>query len=90
MQVILTPELELMVSRQITSGKYPDVMAVILAAIELLEQQEKNIYQGKLAELQQVAQVGWEASQCGDVVDGNIAMKQIRANLQSRYQIKDQ
>jgi antitoxin ParD1/3/4 len=90
MQVILTPELESMVSRQITSGRYPDAMAVILAAIELLEQQEANIYQGKLAELQQVAQVGWEASQRGDVVDGSIAMKQIRANLQSRCSTKDQ
>jgi antitoxin ParD1/3/4 len=86
MQVILPPELESMVSRQINSGKYSDAMAVIRAAIELLEQQEASIYQGKLEELQQIAQVGWEASQQGNVVDGNFAMKQIRANLQSRYQ----
>ncbi len=90
MQVILPPELESMVSRQLTSGKYSDAMAVIRAAIELLEQQEASIYQGKLEELQQIAQVGWEASQQGDVVDGNVAMKQIRANLQSRYQTKEQ
>jgi antitoxin ParD1/3/4 len=90
MQVILPPELESMVSRQLTSGKYSDAMAVIRAAIELLDQQEASIYQGKLEELQQIAQVGWEASQQGNVVDGNVAMKQIRTNLQSRYQIKEQ
>jgi antitoxin ParD1/3/4 len=89
MQVILPPELELMVNRQLTSGKYSDAMAVIQAAIELLEQQEANIYQGKLEELQQIAQVGWEASQQGNMVDGNIAMKQIRTNLQSRYQTQE-
>jgi antitoxin ParD1/3/4 len=90
MQVILPPELESMVSRQLTSGKYSDAMAVIRAAIELLEQQEASIYQGKLEELQQIAQVGWEASQQGNVLDGNVAMKQIRTNLQSRYQTKEQ
>jgi antitoxin ParD1/3/4 len=84
MQVVLPPELELIVSRQLTSGKYPDPIAVIRAAIELLEQQE-DIYQGKLGELQQAAQVGWESSQQGEVVDGKIAMAQIRENLQSRH-----
>jgi antitoxin ParD1/3/4 len=98
MQVILPPELESMVTRQLTNGKYSDAMAVIRAAIlrwrgcanELLDQQEASIYQGKLEELRQIAQVGWEASQQGNVVDGNVAMKQIRTNLQSRYQTKEQ
>lgn len=84
MQVILPPELELIVSRQLISGKYLDEIAVIRAAIELLEQQE-DIYQGKLDELKQAAQLGLEASQRGEVVEGSIAMEQIRANLKSRY-----
>jgi antitoxin ParD1/3/4 len=84
MQVTLPPELELIVSRQLTSGKYQNAIEVIRTAIELLEQQE-DIYQGKLGELQQAAQVGWEASQRGEVVDGSIAMAQIRSNLKSRY-----
>ena len=83
MQVILPPELELIVSRQLISGKYLDEIAVIRAAIELLEQQE-DIYQGKLDELKQAAQIGLEASQRGEVVEGSIAMEQIRANLKSR------
>jgi antitoxin ParD1/3/4 len=84
MQVTLPPELELIVSRQLTSGKYQSAIEVIRTAIELLEQQE-DIYQGRLGELQQAAQVGWEASQRGEVVDGSIAMEQIRSNLNSRY-----
>ncbi len=84
MQVILPPELELIVSRQLTSGKYLDEIAVIRAAIELLEQQE-DIYQGKLDELKQAAQIGLEASQRGEVVEGSIAIEQIRADLKSRY-----
>ena len=84
MQVVLLPELELIVSRQLTSGKYRDPIAVIRAAIELLEQQEDS-YKWKLGQLQQAAKVGWEASQRGEVVDSKIAMAQIRANLQSRH-----
>ena len=83
MQVTLPPELELIVSRQLTSGKYQNAIEVIRTAIELLEQQE-DIDRGRLGELKQAAQVGWEASQRGEVVDGQIAMEQIRSNLNSR------
>jgi antitoxin ParD1/3/4 len=92
MQVTLPPELELIVSRQLTSGKYQNAIEVIRSAIwqsqryanELLDKQE-DIYQGKLGELQQAASIGWEASQRGEVVDGTIAMEQIRSDLKSRY-----
>ena len=84
MQVTLPPELERIVSRQLTSGKYQNAMEVIRTAIELLEKQE-DIYQGKLGELQRSALLGWEASQQGEVFDGSIAMEQIRSNLKSRY-----
>lgn len=50
MQVTLPPELELIVSRQLTSGKYQNAIEVIRTAIELLEQQE-DIDRGRLAEL---------------------------------------
>jgi antitoxin ParD1/3/4 len=84
MQVNLPPELELIVSRQLTSGKYQNAIEVIRTAIELLDKQD-DIYQGKLGEIQQAASIGWEASQRGEVVDGNIAMEQIRSDLKSRY-----
>ncbi|WP_321206917.1 ribbon-helix-helix domain-containing protein [Tolypothrix tenuis] len=80
MQIFLPPEVEALVQRQITSGKYQNAIEVILAGIKLLEQQE-DIYQGRLQELQQAAQIGLEASQRGEVVEGSTAMAQIRANL---------
>lgn len=84
MQIVLPPDVEALVQRQLTSGKYKNALEVILAGVQLLEQQE-DVYQGRLQELQQEAQIGWEASQRGEVSDGNTAMAQIRANLRSRY-----
>ena len=85
MQIVLPPEVEALVQRQLTSGKYKSAIEVILAGIKLLEQQE-DIYQGRLQELQQDALIGWEASQRGQIVDGATAMAQIRANLRRRSQ----
>ncbi|MBW4668728.1 MAG: type II toxin-antitoxin system ParD family antitoxin [Cyanomargarita calcarea GSE-NOS-MK-12-04C] len=89
MQVFLPPEVEALLKRQLTSGKYQNAIEVILAGIKLLEQQE-NIYQGRLQELQQEARIGLEASQQGKVVDGSTAIAQIRANLRSRYGVSDE
>lgn len=66
--------------RQLTIGKYQNVLEVIVAGIKLLEQLE-DIYQGRLQELKQEARIGLEASQRGAVVDGSTATAQIRANL---------
>ena len=84
MQIVLPPELEDLVQRQLASGRYQTVIEVILAGVKLLEQQE-DIYQGRLQELQQEARIGWEAAQQGELVDGSTAMAQIRANLHSRF-----
>jgi antitoxin ParD1/3/4 len=51
MQIVLPPEVEALVQRQLTSGKYNSAIEVILAGVKLLEQQD--IYQGRLQELQQ-------------------------------------
>ncbi len=82
MQIVLPPELEDLVQRQLASGRYQTAIEVILAGVKLLEQQE-DIYQGRLQELQQEALIGWEAAQRGELVDGSTAMAQIRANLHS-------
>ena len=76
-------ELEQLIQRQLTAGKYQSALEVITAGIHLLDQQD-DIYQGRLPELQQEAQVGWEAAQRGDLVEGPSAMAQIRGNLRSR------
>ncbi|PSB46522.1 type II toxin-antitoxin system ParD family antitoxin [Cyanosarcina cf. burmensis CCALA 770] len=83
MQIVLPPELEDLVQRQLASGKYQTAIEVILAGV-LLQQQE-DIYQGRLQELQQEARIGWEAFQRGEIVDGPTAMAQICANLRDRY-----
>jgi len=51
MQIVLPPELEAFVQHQLTTGKYSSAVEVILAGVQLLEQQE-DIYQGRLPELQ--------------------------------------
>jgi antitoxin ParD1/3/4 len=84
MQIVLPPELEELVQRQLASGKYQSAIDVLIAGAKLLEQQE-DIYQGRLQELQQEAQIGWKAAQRGETVDGSTAMAQIRANLHSRH-----
>ncbi|MGG6239652.1 ribbon-helix-helix domain-containing protein [Nodosilinea sp. AN01ver1] len=83
MQIVLPPELEQLIRRQLTAGKYQSALDVITAGIHLLDQQD-DIYQGRFPELQQDAQIGWEAAQRGDLVEGPSAMAQIRENLRSR------
>ncbi|PZD72519.1 hypothetical protein C1752_03680 [Acaryochloris thomasi RCC1774] len=83
MQLAFPPEIEAFVQRQLNSDKYQSVEDLILAAVELLQQQE-DIYQGRLGELQQDAMIGWEASQQGQTIDGPTAMSQVRANLRDR------
>jgi antitoxin ParD1/3/4 len=84
MQIILPPELEQLIQRQIAAGKYQSALDVISAGVYLLEQQD-DIYQGRLPELQQAAKLGWEAAQRGELVEGAAAMAQIRENLRSRH-----
>jgi antitoxin ParD1/3/4 len=84
MEVTLPPEIEDLVQRQIASGKYKTPLEVIIAGLRLLDQ-PADTYQGRLLRLQQDAQFGWSAVQQGAVVDGTIAIEQLRTNLQLRY-----
>lgn len=80
MQIVLPPELEDLVQRQLASGKYRSAIEVITAGVQLLQQQE-DIYRGRLPDLQREARVGWEAVERGELIDGTTAMAQIRAKL---------
>jgi antitoxin ParD1/3/4 len=84
MEIVLTPELEQMVQRQLESGKYESATEVVLAAVKLLTQQE-DIYQGRLADLQREAVIGWQAAQQGDLVDGPTAMADLRTGLRTKH-----
>ena len=84
MQIVVPPELEQLIQRQLAAGKYQSVLEVITAGVHLLDQQD-DIHQGRLPKLQQDAQIGWEAAQRGDLVEGPTAMAQIRENLRSHH-----
>jgi antitoxin ParD1/3/4 len=83
MQIVIPPEVEILIERQLSTGKYQNANEVLLAAVKLLQAQE-DIYRGRLSELQTDALLGWEAAQRGEVVDGASALAQIRTNLRSR------
>jgi Arc/MetJ-type ribon-helix-helix transcriptional regulator len=82
-RVALPPEVEILVQRQVESGKYGSIEEALLAGMQLLERQqqaaEADIYQGRLPQLQRAAQIGWEASQRGAVVDELGALNQLRS-----------
>jgi antitoxin ParD1/3/4 len=81
MNVSLTPELEQFIQSQIESGKYASTDEVILAALRAFEERER-IYKGRFDELRQEIMVGVEASERGEVVDGEIVFSQLQQKLQ--------
>lgn len=88
MQLVLPPETEAFIQQQLHTGKYRSPVDVVLAAMQLLQQQaqEEDIYKGRLAELQEDVRIGWEAYKRGETVDVSTAMTQIRADLHKRHQ----
>ncbi len=85
MSISLTPELEQFIQNQVKSGKYTSTEEVIIAGIKLLEERE-SIYQGRFEELRGEIMVGVEASQRGEVIDGEILFHQLEQKLQKRRQ----
>lgn len=83
MNVSLTPELEQFIQSQIESGKYTSADEVVLAGIRLLEERDR-IYKGRFEELQKEVRIGIEASEQGQVVDGETVFRQLRQRLQQR------
>lgn len=83
MNVSLTPELEQFIQSQVESGKYTSADEVILAGIRLLEERDR-IYKGRFEELRQEIRIGIEASQQGQVVDGETVFYELRQKLQQR------
>ncbi|PSR13216.1 hypothetical protein C8255_25590 [filamentous cyanobacterium CCP3] len=48
MQIVLPPELEALVQRQITSGKYQTVLDVLVAGVQLLDHQDEQLADGDI------------------------------------------
>ena len=81
MNVSLTPEIEQFIQSQVESGKYTSADEVILAALRAFEERER-IYKRRFEELRQYILVGVEASERGEVVDGEIVFSQLQQKLQ--------
>ena len=81
MSISLTPELEEFIQSQVESGKYSSTEEVIIAGIKLLKEREK-IYQGRFEELKREIAIGVEASERGEVIDGEVVFRQLEQKLQ--------
>ena len=46
MQIVLPPELEALVQRQITTGRYQTVLDVLVAGVQLLDHQDEQLADG--------------------------------------------
>ncbi len=81
MNVSLTPELEQFIYNQLESGKYASADEVIRAGLGLLAAQE-HIYKGRFEELQREIILGIEASERGEIVDGETVFHELQQKLQ--------
>ena len=69
MNISLTPELEQYINEQVKSGKYASVSEIVGEALRLLWERDR-IREARLAELKEKIREGIEASERGEVVDG--------------------
>jgi antitoxin ParD1/3/4 len=83
MNLSLTPEVEQFIQIQLESGKYATAEEVVLAGIKLLEEREK-IYKERLDELKREILIGIEASERGEVIDGEEFFQKMQLHLQQR------
>ncbi|MFB2879048.1 type II toxin-antitoxin system ParD family antitoxin [Floridanema aerugineum] len=83
MNISLSSEIEKFIASQVESGKYSSAQEVIVAGIRLLEERER-IYKGRFEELKKEIMLGVEASERGEVVDGETVFSQLQQKLQQR------
>ena len=77
MNISLTSELEQFIQSQVESGKYASADEVILAALRAFEERER-IYKGRFEELRGEIAIAVEASERGEVVDGETIFSQLQ------------
>ena len=83
MHVSLTPTLEKMIQEKVDSGLYNSASEVIREALRLLYEREQY-QQRRIAELRREIQIGIDAVDRGEVVDGKTFMKELIEDLESR------
>ncbi|MEH1929077.1 MAG: type II toxin-antitoxin system ParD family antitoxin [Nostoc sp.] len=80
MNISLTPELEQLVKDKVNSGRYHSVSEVMGEALRLLDERDR-IREQRLAELKAKIQEGIEASERGEVVDGEEVFAEIEEDI---------
>ena len=81
MNISLTPELEQFVKSTVNNGRYSSASEVVWAALRLLEQREIERLV-RLEELRKEIMIGIEASDRGEVFDGEEVLRELREEIQ--------
>ena len=81
MNISLTPELEQFVQSTVNNGRYSSASEVVWAALRLLEQREMERLV-RLEELRKEITIGIEASERGEVFDGEEVLRELREEIQ--------
>jgi len=80
MNVSLTLELEQLIKDKVNSGKYNSVSEVIGEALRLLDERDR-FREKRLAELKAKIREGIEASERGEVVDGEEVFAELEEDI---------
>ncbi|MDZ8107590.1 MAG: type II toxin-antitoxin system ParD family antitoxin [Nostoc sp. DedQUE12a] len=80
MNISLTPELEQLVKDKVNSGRYHSVSEVMGEALRLLDERDRDQEQ-RLGELKAKIQEGLEASERGEVVDGEEVFAELEEDI---------
>jgi antitoxin ParD1/3/4 len=80
MNISLTPELEQFVQSTVNNGRYSSASEVVWAALRLLEQREMERLV-RLEELRKEIMIGIEASDRGEVFDGEEVLRELREEI---------
>ena len=81
MEITLQPELEQFIKAKVASGQYQSVEEAINAGLELLMERDQ-VYKGRFEELKQEIKIGVEASERGEVIDGEIVLNRLQKKLE--------
>jgi len=77
MNISLTPEQEKFIHQLVERGKYLSASDAVSQAVRLLKDRYM-VYQGRLAELQNIITIGIEQLDRGEKVDGETAIQKLR------------
>lgn len=83
MNLNLTPELERLVDEKVASGLYNNRSEVVREALRLLAERDR-LREAHLEHLRAAVAEGLAQADRGDVLDGAVVGKKVRASLRSR------